>query len=364
MNLYSLGGSNPINTRDPSGLDFWDDAIDDQIAEITGQKLYALGAINEGARIASIGLGLALNIASSILPGSGLYDAFKSVQVIASGRGGFWDAMNIALAALPVAKGVATLMGFKSLAKGWGVARRGCNCFIAGTMVDTPQGPVAIETLKAGDEILTRHQDRPGDPATPGRVTRVFGNLAPVILWLTLSTGNMVGTTPGHEVWTFESGWTFAAELQTGDTFMDAEGEGVSILNIQLDPTPTPVYNFEVDGTWTYFAEGAWVHNNSCGGEYLHHIATNKYWKADPQWSAKFASLFARGGMTLEDAANTIHLATHAGPHSQQYHRLVYRKLREAIEGKTSREAIEDAIRVVLEDLADIIRRDPGIINR
>ena len=55
MNLYSSYGSSPINSRDPSGLSMYDDEIDEATAEITGQKLYALGAINEGARIASIG---------------------------------------------------------------------------------------------------------------------------------------------------------------------------------------------------------------------------------------------------------------------------------------------------------------------
>jgi len=149
---------------------------------------------------------------------------------------------------------------------------------VAGTPVATCDGPVPIETIQKGDGILTRSQDHPEEPAKRGRVTRVFRNLAPVVLWLTLSTGEVMGTTPGHEVWTFEDGWTFAGELQVGEAFMDADGEPVTVLSIELDPTPTLVYNFEVDGTFTYFAHDVWVHNNSCRQMLFHaHHALAKF---------------------------------------------------------------------------------------
>jgi|GEM_PF-4612577 len=93
MNLFAYLGSNPVNGLDPSGLDEIDDLIDD----ITGQRLYALGAINEGARWASLGLQTSLDIAGSLLG----VDVFQSVQVLASGRGGFWDALNIVGAVVP-----------------------------------------------------------------------------------------------------------------------------------------------------------------------------------------------------------------------------------------------------------------------
>ncbi len=59
-----------------------------------------------------------------------------------------------------------------------------------------------------------------------------------------------------------------------GDNFVGRDGQPIRILAIWLDPTPTTVYNLEVDGTYTYFAEGVWVHNNSCplGRQLLFHI--------------------------------------------------------------------------------------------
>ena len=97
-----------------------------------------------------------------------------------------------------------------------------------------------------------------------GKVTDIFRSVAPAILWLTLSSGDMLGLTPGHEIWSQPDGWVYAAELTIGDSLLSIDGEPVEIVDIYLDPTPTAVYNFEVDGTFTYFAERAWVHNNSC----------------------------------------------------------------------------------------------------
>ena len=48
-----------------------------------------------------------------------------------------------------------------------------------------------------------------------------------------------------------------------------------------------------------------------------HHIATNKNWIRDPQWSKLFQELFARAGMTLEESANLVELPAefHKRPH-------------------------------------------------
>jgi hypothetical protein len=98
----------------------------------------------------------------------------------------------------------------------------------------------------------------------PGRVTRVFRDIAPAIVWLTLISGQTMGVTPDHEVWTAQSGWTTAGELTAGDTFAALDGQPVAIVDAVVDRRPRPIYNLEVDGTFTYFAEGVWVHNNSC----------------------------------------------------------------------------------------------------
>lgn len=42
------------------------------------------------------------------------------------------------------------------------------------------------------------------------------------------------------------------------------DGRARAIESITLDDAPTAVFGLEVGGTHTYFADGTWVHNNSC----------------------------------------------------------------------------------------------------
>ncbi|MFQ5811361.1 MAG: RHS repeat domain-containing protein [Armatimonadota bacterium] len=127
FNLYAYLDSNPVNLTDALGL--YDDSwLDDFIDEYTGHRLYALGTINEGARWASLGLQTALDIAGALI---GL-DVFESVELLASGRGGFWDSMNIVLAAAPGAGPVRALLKarkFRFLASEARIARASANLF-------------------------------------------------------------------------------------------------------------------------------------------------------------------------------------------------------------------------------------------
>ncbi|MCO6436246.1 MAG: hypothetical protein J5J06_04070 [Phycisphaerae bacterium] len=104
MSLYEYAGSNPINHRDPSGLSWtmWDET-EELADDLTGQKVYALAAINEGVAWASLGLQTAADIALSLIPGYGIYDAYKSVQIIRSGRGGLLDYLNVGLGGINAA---------------------------------------------------------------------------------------------------------------------------------------------------------------------------------------------------------------------------------------------------------------------
>ena len=330
LNLLLYALANPSNRIDRLGLFF--DEYDDATDDLTGTKLYALGILNEGAHWASIGLKTTLGIAGSLLPGAGLYDAFTAVNVIADGKGGFWEAVAIASAAMPIAKlGMTAFRSLRTLNKAKKFGRLHCNCFVAQTSVVTPQGLVPIERLHVGDAVCTRNQfhefsrqgaevctgeivqdlpdaERP-EPlrcAHVGHVTRRFRSVAKEILWITLVNESVLGITPGHPVWTHQVGWTAAHKVCIGDTLADEGGNPIEVIDIEVDPSPAVVYNIEVDGTYTYFAEGVWVHNTSAcrmlvaAGKHKHHLFPDQ-----------FRSFFARRGIDIDDYVMEIDEMSH-----------------------------------------------------
>ncbi|MCA9245257.1 MAG: hypothetical protein KDA32_14975, partial [Phycisphaerales bacterium] len=62
------------------------------------------------------------------------------------------------------------------------------------------------------------------------------------------------------EVYTEEQGWRYVSELETSSSLVDATGAPLTIVAIEIDPTPRPVYNLETS-CGTYFAQGVWAHN-------------------------------------------------------------------------------------------------------
>jgi RHS repeat-associated protein len=108
-NLFQFVGNDPINTLDPTGM--YEDEIDDLIDDLTGDKIYVLATLNEGARWASLGLETASEIALSLIPGYGIYEAYQAVEIIQSGRGGLMDYLTVGLGGL--SGGAAALKALK-----------------------------------------------------------------------------------------------------------------------------------------------------------------------------------------------------------------------------------------------------------
>jgi len=74
-------------------------------------------------------------------------------------------------------------------------------------------------------------------------------------------------------------------------------------------------------------------------GYYWHHLATNKNdisaLRGGP-WTPRFEGLFEQAGMSLDAEENRIYLQGHKGPHPEEYHQEVYKKLSRALQGCTS----------------------------
>jgi RHS repeat-associated protein len=283
-NLYEYARSRPTVLTDPTG-------------EFSFPSITVSAAIKAGLT--------ALNISSAVFEAKQIVQQFRdgvAIQQILMGilidaafdraGGKLFDAVFGFL-------GHFTSKYFKNL-------RKLC-CFVGGTQIDTPDGPVAIECIQPGDLVVTRDQRRPNGPLTVRPVTRVFQRVAPVILWLTLGNGEVLGTTPGHLVWSNESGWVFADELTAGQTFADADGAPQSIIAIARDETPTETYNFEVAETGTYFANGVWVHNSSCLRRRMEKFGPPPPHLRNPQahhdLPKKFKEEFDDAGLDINDPA-------------------------------------------------------------
>jgi A nuclease family of the HNH/ENDO VII superfamily with conserved AHH len=90
-----------------------------------------------------------------------------------------------------------------------------------------------------------------------------------------------------------------------------------------------------------------------------HHIATDKWPDATHSggpWTPKFRKLFDRAGMSLNDQANRVRIKGHKGPHPEEYHREVFKRLNEAVEDCSSitqcRESLTKALRGLAEEIA------------
>ncbi|WP_309888011.1 AHH domain-containing protein [Archangium sp.] len=65
-----------------------------------------------------------------------------------------------------------------------------------------------------------------------------------------------------------------------------------------------------------------------------HHLATNKNDDSDVRggpWTPRFERIFAKAGVSLDDDANKVNLLGHFGPHPEEYHGEIFRRLEDAI---------------------------------
>lgn len=86
-------------------------------------------------------------------------------------------------------------------------------CFVAGTRVDTPQGPRPIEAIRLGDEVI--------NACGVGRVTDTMCHQAGALLAVSFG-GARVVCTPNHPFLT-ETGWQCASELTVGSKLIQSE---------------------------------------------------------------------------------------------------------------------------------------------
>ncbi len=98
-----------------------------------------------------------------------------------------------------------------------------------------------------------------------------------------------------------------------------------------------------------------------------HHIATDKWTEATHSggpWTPKFQRIFDRAGMSLNDPANKVRVKGHQGPHPQEYHERIYKRLDEVTKGCSSIEQCRKVLTAELERLAKQISTEGTSLNK
>jgi hypothetical protein len=155
-----------------------------------------------------------------------------------------------AKAATGLAKGISkgALRSGKTCKFGFG------KCFVAGTLIHTPDGPRPIEDITVGDKVWAH------DVAT-GRdelqvVQQTFVRTTTELFHLTIA-GAVVSTTSEHPFMVHGRGWIDAAFLKVGDLLVTPEGTTVPVEAIETEQRPEAgaetVYNFHVETHHNYY---------------------------------------------------------------------------------------------------------------
>ncbi len=142
------------------------------------------------------------------------------------------------------------------------------SCFVAGTLVATATGYVAIEKIREGD-LVWAWDEETGDVALKP-VVETYINETTELTHIFVD-GEEIVATPTHPFYCPTKGWTDAAHLRAGDILVLVNGEYVVVEKVQheLLESPVKVYNFQVADYHTYYVgtDGVLVHNR-CGNDF------------------------------------------------------------------------------------------------
>lgn len=136
-------------------------------------------------------------------------------------------------------------------------------CFPAGTAVATPDGDRPIETLAAGNLVLSWSADR--GAVVPARVLDVKRRRAHELLELTFADGRTLRVSANHPLFVpARNDWVAAGELRAGaevGVLADGKLVSVAIKQVANRAVDIDVFDLTIENTHAYFAGGVLAHN-------------------------------------------------------------------------------------------------------
>ena len=123
-------------------------------------------------------------------------------------------------------------IGVNAVATFTGAASATMACFIAGTMVLTTAGLVAIENIKAGDIVISTNPDT---LETAGKtVLETYVRQVDKLVHLTIN-GEEIVTTDNHPFYVQGRGFIDAGKLLVGDTLVSVNGEDLIVEDYYIE---------------------------------------------------------------------------------------------------------------------------------
>ncbi|WP_454857799.1 polymorphic toxin-type HINT domain-containing protein [Promicromonospora soli] len=172
-----------------------------------------------------------------------------------------------AKAAMGLSKAIAKSGGFKQAMKSAWCKFGFGKCFVAGTLIHTPDGPRPIEEIRVGDKVWAHDLVTGRDELQ--LVTETFVRTTTELFHLTVA-GAVISTTAGHPFMVSGRGWLDAAFLKSGDLLVTPDGTTTPVEAIETeqraDADAETVYNFHVETHSNYYVHAggvaALVHNS------------------------------------------------------------------------------------------------------
>jgi len=134
-------------------------------------------------------------------------------------------------------------------------------CFAAGTPILTMTGPVAIERIRPGDQVLAQN---PATGQLAFQPVLKTTTRAPEPLVRIRNGGETLRCTTGHPLWIVNQGWQLARDVKAGQQLHSLAGSQL-IEAVETETELTKTFNLVVAGDHTYFAGANRVltHDNS-----------------------------------------------------------------------------------------------------
>ncbi len=136
----------------------------------------------------------------------------------------------------------------------------GGGCFLKGTSIRTPQGEKNIEEIKEGDVVITRER-----PESERLITAYVERVTSHPAYEYIVINGRLRLTPNHRLFV-NGAWQTAGSLKEGDTLITFQGTYEQVRSLEHIKEGLKVYNIEIKGTHTFFADGIYVHNQEKAG--------------------------------------------------------------------------------------------------